>query len=84
MRAIVAELATWGKERLVATGLGAYIAEATSAGDARRTVLGIVVMSLFVVLLNRLFWRPLYAYAERRFRMALSEGVLPDECARAF
>jgi NitT/TauT family transport system permease protein len=68
--AIVAELATWGKERLVATGLGAYIAEATTAGDARRTVLGIVVMSLFVVLLNRLFWRPLYAQAERRFRMA--------------
>ena len=68
--AIVAELATWGKARLVATGLGAYIAEATSAGDARRTVLGIVVMSLFVVVLNRLFWRPLYAYAERRFRMA--------------
>jgi NitT/TauT family transport system permease protein len=68
--AIVAELASWGKERLVATGLGAYIAEATSAGDARRTVLGIVVMSLFVVVLNRLFWRPLYAYAERRFRMA--------------
>jgi len=68
--AIVAELASWGKERLVATGLGAYIAQATNAGDARRTVLGIVVMSLFVVVLNRLFWRPLYAYAERRFRMA--------------
>jgi NitT/TauT family transport system permease protein len=68
--AIVAELATWGKERVVATGLGAYIAEATTAGDTRRTVLGIVVMSLFVVLLNRLFWRPLYAQAERRFRMA--------------
>jgi NitT/TauT family transport system permease protein len=68
--AIVAELATWGKERLVATGLGAYIAEATTAGDARRTVLGILVMSLFVVLLNRLFWRPLYAQAARRFRMA--------------
>jgi ABC-type anion transport system duplicated permease subunit len=28
------------------------------------------VMSLFVVLLNRLFWRPLYARAERRFRIA--------------
>jgi NitT/TauT family transport system permease protein len=55
---------------VVATGLGAYIAEATTAGDVRRTVLGIVVMSLFVVLLNRLFWRPLYAQAERRFRMA--------------
>jgi NitT/TauT family transport system permease protein len=68
--AIVAELASWGKEKLVATGIGAYIAEATSAGDARRTVLGIVVMSLFVVIINRLFWRPLYAQAERRFRIA--------------
>jgi NitT/TauT family transport system permease protein len=68
--AIVAELASWGNEKLVATGIGAYIAEATAAGDARRTVLGILVMSLFVVLLNRLFWRPLYAQAERRFRIA--------------
>ncbi len=66
---IVAEVATWGKEKLTATGLGAYIAEATSAGDFRRTVLGIVVMSLFVVILNRLFWRPLYARAERKFRL---------------
>jgi NitT/TauT family transport system permease protein len=68
--AIVAEVASWGNEKLVATGIGAYIAEATTAGDARRTVLGIVVMSLFVVILNRLFWRPLYAQAERRFRIA--------------
>jgi len=67
---IVAEVATWGKEKLTATGLGAYIAEATSAGDFRRTVLGIVVMSLFVVILNRLFWRPLYARAERKFRLS--------------
>ena len=67
---IVAEVATWGKEKLTATGLGAYIAEATGAGDFRRTVLGIVVMSLFVVILNRLFWRPLYARAERRFRLS--------------
>jgi NitT/TauT family transport system permease protein len=26
----------------------------------------VVVMSLFVVLFNRLLWRPLYAYASRR------------------
>ena len=66
---IVAEVASWGHERLEATGLGAYIANATDAGDFRRTVLGIAVMSLFVVLLNRFFWRPLYARAERKFRM---------------
>jgi len=27
------------------------------------------VMSLFVVLVNRTFWRPLYRYAERKFRV---------------
>ena len=66
---IVAEVVNWGHERLTATGLGAYIANATDAGDFRRTVLGIATMSLFVVLLNRFFWRPLYARAERKFRL---------------
>jgi NitT/TauT family transport system permease protein len=32
-------------------------------------VLGIAVMSLFVVIINRVFWRPLYLYAERKFRL---------------
>src|ERR1700738_3344765 len=66
---IVAEVVTWGQEKLTAPGLGAYIATATSAADFQRTVLGIVVLSLFVVTLNRLFWRPLYARAERKFRI---------------
>ncbi len=67
--AIVAEVATWGKTEVRAHGLGAYIADATTAGDYHRIVLGIVTMSLFVVAINRLFWRPLYYYAERRFRL---------------
>ncbi len=66
---ILAEVASWGHERLEATGLGAYIADNTDAGDFRRVVLGIAVMSVFVVVLNRFFWRPLYARAERKFRM---------------
>jgi NitT/TauT family transport system permease protein len=32
-------------------------------------VLGIAVMSLYVVVINRLLWRPLYLYAERKFRL---------------
>jgi NitT/TauT family transport system permease protein len=67
---IVAEVADWGNKHLTAAGLGAYIANATSAGDFPRTVLGIAVMALFVVVLNRLFWRPLYARAERKFRVS--------------
>jgi NitT/TauT family transport system permease protein len=66
---IVAEVASWGHEHLQAYGLGAYIAQETAAGDFHRIVLGIVVMSLFVVVINRVFWRPLYFYAERKFRL---------------
>jgi NitT/TauT family transport system permease protein len=66
---IVAEVASWGNEHLEAQGLGAYIARETEAGDFHHIVLGIAVMSLFVVLINRTFWRPLYLYAERKFRL---------------
>jgi NitT/TauT family transport system permease protein len=66
---IVAEVASWGDEHLQADGLGAYIAEQTDAGDFHHIVLGIAVMSLFVVVVNRVFWRPLYRYAERKFRL---------------
>lgn len=64
--AIVSEVASWGNTHLAAHGLGAYIAQATDAGDFHRVVLGVVVMSLYVLACNRLLWRPLYAYASRR------------------
>jgi NitT/TauT family transport system permease protein len=67
---IVAEVASWGNQKLTAHGLGAYIANATAAGDFQRSVLGTVVLSLFVVIINRVFWRPLYARAERKFRIS--------------
>ena len=66
---IVAEVASWGHTRLAAHGIGAYIAHATAAGDHARIVLGIAVMSAFVIVVNRMVWRPLYAYAERRLRL---------------
>jgi NitT/TauT family transport system permease protein len=66
---IVAEVASWGDTKLEASGLGAYIAQATEAGDYPRVVLGIAVMSIMVVACNRLIWRPLYRLAERRFRL---------------
>ena len=68
--AIVAEVASWGDTKLTAHGLGAYIADATAAGDMAKVVLGVVVMSAFVLLFNRLLWRPLYAYAGRRLTLA--------------
>jgi NitT/TauT family transport system permease protein len=66
---IVAEAVSWGDTNLSAHGLGAYIAENTTAGDYPRIVLGIATMSLMVILFNRLLWRPLYAYGERHLRL---------------
>jgi NitT/TauT family transport system permease protein len=66
---IVSEAVSWGSERLSASGLGAYIAQMTEAGDYPRIALGIAVMSVLVISTNRLLWRPLYALAERRTRL---------------
>jgi NitT/TauT family transport system permease protein len=62
-------VASWGSIKLKADGLGAYIATATDAGDYPRVVLGIAVMSVFVITVNRLVWRPLYRIAEDRYRL---------------
>jgi NitT/TauT family transport system permease protein len=66
---IVAELATWGDTTLKADGLGAYIAEVTQKGDTPMIISSIAVMCIFVVLTNKLLWRRLYGYAEKRFHL---------------
>lgn len=66
---IVSEVVSWGGTTLRADGLGAYIAEATRAGDWPRIALGIGLMSLFVVGLNWVLWRRLYGLAERRYHI---------------
>jgi NitT/TauT family transport system permease protein len=67
--AIVAEVASWGDTKLTAHGLGAYIAAASDKGEMARVVLGVAVMSAFVLLFNRLLWRPLYAYSKRHLKL---------------
>ena len=66
---IVAEVATWGKDKLVADGLGAYIAEVTEKGDQPAIYFSILVMAVFVVVFNRFLWRRLYDLAERKFKL---------------
>jgi len=68
--AIVAEYVKWGDDKVSAHGIGAYIARATESGDFPRIVLGVAVMSVMVILYNRLLWRPLFGYAERRLRIS--------------
>jgi len=67
--AIAAEWVSWGNHIVQAHGLGAYIKDATDAGNYQRIVLGIAVMSTLVAVVNRVFWRPLYWYAERKYRL---------------
>jgi NitT/TauT family transport system permease protein len=66
---IVAEVVDFGHRHLVASGLGAYIAKATSVGDFPRILTGVVVMSVYVVGVNRLVWRRLYHLAETRYSL---------------
>jgi NitT/TauT family transport system permease protein len=67
---IVSEVVSWGNTTLTATGLGAYVAQATATGDWPRIALGVGMMSIYVVGLNWLVWRRLYALAETRYRLA--------------
>ncbi len=66
---IVAEVVSWGQTTLTAVGLGAYISEATTVGDWPRITLGIGMMSLYVVGLNRILWRRLYQLAETKYHL---------------
>ncbi len=66
---VVSEAVNWGSTTLNGGGLGAYITQMSRAGDYPRIALGVAVMSVYVVAMNRLLWRPLYAFAERRARL---------------
>ena len=69
---IVAEIVTYHGTTLTATGLGAYIKDATSAGDSGRILVGVIVMSFYVVAMNRFFWRRLYATVRAAFLPVLT------------
>jgi len=66
---IVADVVDYGRHHLVATGLGAYIVQATGAADFGKILVGITVMSLYAVASNRFFWRRLYRLAETRYSL---------------
>jgi NitT/TauT family transport system permease protein len=66
---IVAEVVSWGNQTVHATGIGGYIAQYTSTGNFPRIALGIGVMSLYVILINRVLWHRLYQFAEERYSL---------------
>ena len=66
---IVAEYQDLGDQVLSVTGLGSLIASATATGDYPLLLASTLVMIITVILINRLFWRRLYALAEEKYRM---------------
>lgn len=64
---IVAEVVHWGETTISIPGLGAYISDQATLGDFPQIALAIGMMSFLVVIINRLFWRPLYLLAMNRF-----------------
>ena len=64
---IVSEIVEYGKNHMSTQGLGAYITAATTEGNSVKTLVGVTVMSLIVVLSNRLFWAPLQRISEKRY-----------------
>lgn len=66
---IIAEAVQWGTQQLNATGLGAYITQVATKGSFEQLVLGISVMSLYVLAFNHFLWKPLYNLAQERFQI---------------
>jgi NitT/TauT family transport system permease protein len=66
---IVAEVVMYHHTTLTATGLGAYIVQASNAGNHAKLICGVAVMSVFVVGINSTFWRRLYKLAETRYSL---------------
>jgi NitT/TauT family transport system permease protein len=67
---IVAEVVQYHSSTLSAVGLGAYITHATAVGDAPRLLIGVIVMSFYVVATNIALWQRLYRLSERRFSLS--------------
>ena len=66
---IVAEIMHWGGNNISASGIGTYIAKSTSEGNYPHITLGIIVMCIFVITINRFVWKPLSTYISLRFRL---------------
>ncbi len=67
---IIAEVVSWGNTHLEAHGLGAYITHYANIGDFSRLALGVGVMTVYVLLLNRIIWRPLYNLSKERYLLS--------------
>ena len=66
---IVSEYVQFKGEIIRTSGLGETISEATASGNFPLLLAATSVMSLLVVLTNRLVWRPLYRLAQEKYQL---------------
>jgi NitT/TauT family transport system permease protein len=66
---IVSEYVTFGGVTYQTLGLGALIAESANTANFTLLTAATLVMSMIVILINRLLWRRLYRLAAQRYRL---------------
>ncbi len=66
---IVAEYITWHGQKIIASGIGSFITDASNTNEYTLQALGILVLCCYVLLINRLIWAPLYHFTIERFKM---------------
>ncbi|AFY32959.1 ABC transporter permease subunit [Calothrix sp. PCC 7507] len=68
---IVSEYVTFQGKVISTSGLGSTISQATASGNFSLLLAATMVMSLLVVLTNRLVWRPLYRLAQEKYQLLI-------------
>ncbi len=68
---IVSEYVTFQGKVISTSGLGSTISQATASGNFSLLLAATMVMSLLVVLTNRLIWRPLYRLAQEKYQLLI-------------
>ena len=58
-------------------GIGSYMSVAVEQGDRRAIILALIAMTLMIVAVDRLLWRPVVVWAQR-FRLDDSSGETPQ------
>jgi NitT/TauT family transport system permease protein len=66
---IVSEFVQVKDRTFTAFGLGSTISQATAGGNFPMLCAAVVTMAVFVVMVNRFFWKRLYRLAEARFSL---------------
>lgn len=64
---IVAEFVQWGDDTIITIGIGSYISNYTMLGDFNKIFLGIFVMCLYILFLNRFVWNKLYNLSKSKY-----------------